>query len=684
MGRHTRKFNHQSNNLDGGGGIIDGICSGVSGISNAIFGETDTLELYLKNGQYDVFLRELSISENNKSINRDTSPALSPQRAHKLHMVLIQSWKHDMGATKKNQFVKIGEMLHSYYRNYKKKYPTSGDIIIESETAELTDTFNDKYLQNQGMGSNSAVLTENSTERFLNSIVKDLDHEGGYSDNGPSTEELIEQTKNNISGNEGQKYSNKELISLIRDKLDNFVGKSDQNQGLYGGGYSNDDSCGQSYSTLSRGGGPSNIPVFSEQYSSVDPGFHVPLGSYDAPSTGFQSGGSYSVLSETSYDAQYGGYDVRNFSETSYDVPYNNSFQSGGYDMSETSFDSINYNMNNLSATSFDGQRGGYNDAGSVNTEELINNIRSELRKTNQSGGSADVGLNNMDTEQLIENIKMKLESTGNSQNGGSYSDANTENLLQDIRSELNRSVQSHQSQPSQSGGYDSINSDINTEVLLHKMKNYLAGGGDDNNQYSCGHSDGNCSSAYSGSQYGGRGQASNKIYGERSLANSTGPDLASAVNEQTDQVYQQVLTKIDDIIASEMKKKKSALKDAIENAGGNDKYMSRRYKTALRKIVKEKHPELKSELDVAIALKEMLSASELANVDISHWVQELQGYVEKLKSREQGSTSSSTKTKKSAKKSTKKDKKAKPAEDTDSESSFHLVLSSDISSSEL
>ena len=596
MRENMYQFNYPNNYLNQSGGFGCGAVNDMVTKVTSMFGsKSDEIKKAIEDYNVQSFSRLLNTELNQKS---------STEKNEYINtlMALIVNYINDKkkiimkGEDSKEQIRKLNKMR---YILMDKQQGGKNGLTVFSET--LTE---DLVTENNN-GNQSGVLTENSTEQFLNQLVENLNNEsnGGFSDeDGMNTDNLIQIANDKLFNKNSQsKYSTNDLISMINSKVNGYLGIDGQNQS---GGTCDSCGCDNNYSVISdlysetgdnvkeQSGGSINYHYtdISETQDRLSESSYYgnPLGGYDTPydismkRRNSQRGGNVDTLSATSYNDNYmntigqnGGFNVDNFSATSYDIDYMNIFdqgQKGGQpNMVTSDFSYSEYNNNVFSATSYD-----------VNYENQMNMV----------GGNLSDNLNNLNTEQLISRIQHKLESSG--QQGGA--------------------------------------------------------------------------------------KKSKKIYGERSLATASGSiDVISAVNEQTDKIYLNILKKIDDILTNEMKKKKSELKDFVTKAGGYHKYMPNVYKTAIRSQLKKDNPDLKSELDVAIEIDKMINLKTLLNVKIDFWVKELAEYIEKLKKRDSG------KSKLSSNDNKKSSTKAKKSSKEENEGSFNLILSdSDILSSSI
>lgn len=617
MGENINQFNYSDNDLNQSGGFGCGAVNEMVTKVTSMFGsKSDPVVKAIENYDLRSFNSNLDLNLAGKSM-KEQGEYIKNLMGLLVNSITEKNKIINKGTTAKkesDQLIKMLDILKG------KRSGSKGGFTVFSET--LTE---DLVTEN-GNGNQSGTLTENSTEQFLNQLVQNLNNEseGGYSDDdGHDTEELIQIANDKLFNKNSQsKYSTNDLISLISSKVQGYLGMNGQSQS---GG--NCDSCGcdNNYSVISelytdndgaveaQSGGYNNYHYtdFSETQTGLSESSYYgnPLGGYDTP--------SYNSMKRK--NAQFGG-NMDTMSATNYDVDYMNIIgQSGGF------------NIDNFSATSYDGQYGGYN-ANDFSATSYDIDYMNAFDQTNQKGGLPNMVNSDFSYNQYNNNV---FSAT-------SY-DVDYENQMNMVGGDLSENLDN-----------------LNTEQLMSRIRNELESNG----------------------QQGGSTK-NNRVYGERSIATaSVSTDVTSAVNEQTDKVYQNIIKKIDDILTGEMKKKNSELKDLVTKAGGYHKYMPYVYKTAIRSQLKKDNPDLKSELDVAIEIDKMINLEKLLSVKIDFWVKELAGYIEKLKKRDSGESKPASKDKK--KTATKAKKSTKKSTKKESEESFNMILSSDISSSSI
>jgi len=255
-----------------------------------------------------------------------------------------------------------------------------------------------------------------------------------------------------------------------------------------------------------------------------------------------------------------------------------------------------------------------------------------------------------LDTEKFIEEMTRKLNNKDKNQDnitdqllrkleqaGGALNDNNsTDFLLNELENKINKT-----------GGSSNIYSD--TDKLINTLKNYMKNddlnqqqGGQRFNEYSETEQLINTLKAHmQQEQDGGAKRKTSKtsktskktnkktktVMGKRALArfseyaveldNGSGTELARIINNQTSEIIENILKKIQEIIT---KNKDEFKKVSAEVAKGTEE-VARIYKAALWSEVKNNEKNTtKSSLDVAVEVQKIVTKEKLLGVDYKKW----------------------------------------------------------------
>ena len=125
-----------------------------------------------------------------------------------------------------------------------------------------------------------------------------------------------------------------------------------------------------------------------------------------------------------------------------------------------------------------------------------------------------------------------------------------------------------------------------------------------------------------------------NKEYSDDSDNEETdrGAELNRIINNQTSEIINRGIKKIQSIIVENKKDFKNVKPD---------EETAKAYKAALWSSVKEKNPNLKSPLDIAIEMEKMITKDSLKNINVNEWIDKLKTH---YKEKEQGNKKSKNK----------------------------------------
>lgn len=227
-------------------------------------------------------------------------------------------------------------------------------------------------------------------------------------------------------------------------------------------------------------------------------------------------------------------------------------------------------------------------DVEDIKTEDLSDNQTSEFVQNLQQRYNSS-NLTKSDTEETLGKIETFLENS-KSQKGGNCGcgiSNETDNLIKSIEKYFN-----------QSGGAKSKSKSQKVKGK-RKIKKYYEG---------------------------------NLDIDEENIENpERGSELNRILNNQTTEVINGALSKIQEIIIENKQDFKN-----IEPS----KETAKAYKAALWSMVKEKNPDLKMPLDIAIEMEKMISKKVLMEIDVDEWIKKLKAHYEEKDKKKKMETS--------------------------------------------